>query len=344
MVYRAQIDLSRLRDAFRQLLTSWPVLQTRVNFLRTSLVPVPNTEDSLPFYSRVINNRLSDYLSPELLETGELSPSQWRALHGLLKHEKSLSSWLLPPACAANIVQLQDVCLVEFVVQHVLCDSNESCNEESSVKISRHDLLLAILYKANMDAFPDESKVPFGFTQNIQHDLDTEPTMHNTFWIVTVPRPTWERENMNTPQQLVKLASYIREVVTTARSQDFLESMLQYSKDIGHKPIHLRNPDPRISELLVSSSSHLPAYFFTVPTKDGQHVMPEYVDAALDLSETGISFGLTFHDCIVTIKDKEGTGFLLFASLQDRLWQEIGRMRNEASYWSGGKRGQPSEL
>ncbi|OGE47202.1 hypothetical protein PENARI_c055G04452 [Penicillium arizonense] len=124
LVYRGQIDLDRVRHAFHLLLTSWPILHTKVNLLRTSLNPVHDPEhDSVPFHFRTIDTKLSDYIT-EPLGTGELSSQRWKALHDLLRFPNSLSSLVFSPALVVKAVQLQDACLVELVFQHGLCDAS----------------------------------------------------------------------------------------------------------------------------------------------------------------------------------------------------------------------------
>jgi hypothetical protein len=78
----------------------------------------------LPFHSKTIDAKLSDYITSESVGTGELSSQRWKALHDLLQFPNSLSSLFFSPTLVVKAVQLQDACLVEFVFQHGLCDAS----------------------------------------------------------------------------------------------------------------------------------------------------------------------------------------------------------------------------
>lgn len=189
--------------------------------------------------------------------------------------------------------------------------------------------------QATLNVFPDESQGMFGFVQNIQRDLDSEAAVHNPWWVVTVPRPVQAHDRTG-PQQLVELAAYIRQVIMTARSQEFLQAMLDHFKLMEHMPMYPRSQNLHVSEVIVSSSSQLPCYGMGLPKADGQDAFPEYTDISIDSIGLSTSVGLAWHDAVLSWQDKQKTGFLICASLHEELWHEIARIRNEASSWSTG--------
>jgi hypothetical protein len=191
------------------------------------------------------------------------------------------------------------------------------------------------LRQATINVFPDESQGLFGFVQNIQRDLDSEAAVHNPWWVVTIPRPVQVHDKTG-PQQLVELAAYIRQVIMTARSQEFLQDMLHHFKIMDHKPMYPRSQNLNVSEVIVSSSSLLPCYEMGLPKADGQDAFPEYTDISIDSIDISTSVGLAWHDTVLSWQDKQDTGFLICASLHIELWHEIARIRDGASLWSPG--------
>jgi hypothetical protein len=172
----------------------------------------------------------------------------------------------------------------------------------------------------------------FGFVQNIQRDLDSEAPMHNPWWVVTIPRPVQVPDRTG-PQQLVELAAYIRQVIITARSQEFLQEMLHHFKIMGHRPMYPRSQNLHVSEVIVSSSSQLPCYEMGLPKADGQDAFPEYTDIYVDSIGLSTSVGLAWHDTVLSWQDKQNTGFLICASLHEELWRDIARIRDGVSSW-----------
>ncbi|PYI18952.1 hypothetical protein BO99DRAFT_303870, partial [Aspergillus violaceofuscus CBS 115571] len=209
---------------------------------------------------------------------------------------------------------------------------------QQGLAVTRHDLVMAIIAQAALQAYPHLDPPAIAFIYNFRRHLDQPVQLQNTSWLVSVPLPAQpnkplirndsdddEEVEKEEDDRLLTLASCVRDAVQTVRTPACLELFRKAHEAMGPwRPFRpaLRHPNHR--HTLVSSSSQLPWYSLCLG--GGPETRPFYASMAVGLVDLLGLIGLSVHDWILTCKDREGRGFCLYGSLHAEHWAELGRV------------------
>ncbi|PLB51642.1 hypothetical protein P170DRAFT_471572 [Aspergillus steynii IBT 23096] len=121
LVFRQRLDQVLLKQAFWQLLVTHPVLRMRLNILRTGYFPSSDLQECWKI--GYADKRLREYFSRDKSGAWQLTPGGRNGIHELFRFSDSWWFRINPPAIQIRLVLLEDGCLMNFVVQHSLCDA-----------------------------------------------------------------------------------------------------------------------------------------------------------------------------------------------------------------------------
>ncbi|KAL3440200.1 hypothetical protein BJX65DRAFT_300650 [Aspergillus insuetus] len=120
LVYPEVYAEEDLKVAARALLAKYPLLGSRVNFLRSELRP---REGVNIFQSRHIDGSLSDFAD---LSSSTRTDDNVKSLGKLFAFAKGLWQSLRQPVILIRAVFLNDATVIRFITQHPLCDASGS--------------------------------------------------------------------------------------------------------------------------------------------------------------------------------------------------------------------------
>ncbi|GFN11024.1 uncharacterized protein AtWU_00820 [Aspergillus tubingensis] len=263
--------------------------------------------------------------SPSTLSTGSNRLFSGRPSHftlGVLWHR-------LAPASCGNTGSSRMMHIPALVIDQIAYHATKQ-----DIRISRVDILMALILQANVRAFPNDPRTtsyPLGFMLNFNHLLVNPAKFHNSFWPVPIPRPPDLDPSQVSHESTINLAAHIRRVTRVAQSAECLQAFnVQYQK-MG--PWHLWHPravSPSHPRTIVSSMAQLNPY--DLETNSG--VRPLLFDVRIETMDLAQYVGIYLHGAISVNVDRKGTGFCLTGSLHPDLWRELEMIRDSFLYRS----------
>ncbi|RAK80201.1 uncharacterized protein BO72DRAFT_423542 [Aspergillus fijiensis CBS 313.89] len=207
---------------------------------------------------------------------------------------------------------------------------------QQGLAVTRHDLVMAIIAQAALQAYPHLHPAAIAFVYNFRRHLDQPAQLQNTSWLVSIPLPTRpnkpimlddsddDEEEDDEDDRLLMLASCVRDAVRTVRTPECLELFRQAHTAMGPwRPFRPALRHPNHPNTLVSSSSQLPWY--SLCFGGGPETRPFYASMAVGLIDLWGFIGLSVHDWILTSKDREDRGYFLYGSLHAEHWAQLRR-------------------
>ncbi|OJJ98972.1 hypothetical protein ASPACDRAFT_1857443 [Aspergillus aculeatus ATCC 16872] len=143
---------------------------------------------------------------------------------------------------------------------------------QQALAVTRHDLVMAIIAQAALQAYPHLHPAAIAFVYNFRRHLDQPVRLQNTSWLVSMPLPAQpnkpimlgdsdDEEEEDEDDRLLMLASCVRDAVKTVRTPECLQLFRQAHKAMGPwRPFRAALRHPNHPNTLVSSSSQLPWY------------------------------------------------------------------------------------
>ena len=232
-----------------------------------------------------------------------------------------------------------------FLVPKGILDRLAAAAKSAGVRVTRHDLLLALIHEVSHSSTPQFSlltvrtqvsmagphipKSPlsppqFSFIMNFSRMLRNEPILHNPWILVILPEfiPSEDAQTTRTLQ----IAKHIRSTIIDARRPQVVKQIMEQQKNVrAHPavPVHYAAHEPQIS---ISSWTHIPLFDLEFASdRDGEILKPTYAQCSVNLCPLLSLGGLTIDDAILTWVSEEG--FWMQGNIDDRIWGRLEDLR-----------------
>ncbi|GAA87038.1 hypothetical protein AKAW_05152 [Aspergillus luchuensis IFO 4308] len=409
LVFEEAFDPLELKHCFEQLVQKWPILQARLNFLRTGTFSTSQTHSF--FQHRVIDATLAETVPVYPMIHQSMQEDDYKRLMDLTSIPCSIYTTLFPPVISqgmsmigwayAALLSGNPIDIPDFdrpvTLQFNAAPNNPSnphyCHDPSpstlsngsnrlysgglshftlgllwhrlapascsntgssrmmhipalvidqladhatkqGIRISRVDILMAMILQANVRVFPHDSTTtsyPLAFMLNFNHLLVNPAKFHNSFWPVPIPRPPGLDPSQVSHESTINLAAHIRRVTRVAQSAECLEDFNAQYQRMG--PWHLWHPraaSPSHPRTMVTSMAHSNPY--NLASNSG--VRPLFFDNRIETMDLAQYLGIYLHGAINVNLDRNGKGFCLTGSLHPHLWRELEKIRDGFLYRS----------
>ncbi|OJZ84409.1 hypothetical protein ASPFODRAFT_72680 [Aspergillus luchuensis CBS 106.47] len=319
------------QHAFCDALGMYEIARAYSMLLSGKCIDVPDFHRPVTFRFHASSKTPSSPHHRQGYSPGTLSNASNHLFSGGLSHfTLGLLSHRLAPASWGNTGSSRMLHIPGSVIDGIAHDATKQ-----GIRITRIDIMMALLLQATIRAFPHDSTIasyPLSFMVNFNHLLKSPAKFHNSFWPVPIPQVPDFNANQVSHETTINLAVHIRRVTRAAQSPECLEAFNLQHQQMG--PLHLwhtRVVRPSHPRSLVSSIAQINLY--DLEFKPG--VRPLFSDVRMESIDLAQCIGIHLHGLITINGDPNATGHCLTGSLHPALWRELEWIRDTFLYRSG---------